>query len=107
MISVSKDKQITFSSLKYDKPTKIKTFLEENESYYYVRNCCRCNNNRSSNINKKLRMEKRARYAHQTKKGGQWYFGMKTHIDIDSKNGIVQVLLLTLLMYLDIYTNNL
>ena len=52
-------------------------------------------------------MEKRARYAHQTKKGEQWYFGMKTHIDIDSKNGIVQVLLLTLLMYLDIYTNNL
>jgi transposase, IS5 family len=26
---------------------------------------------------------------HQTKKGNQWYFGMKAHIGVDSKEGIV------------------
>ena len=26
---------------------------------------------------------------HQTKKGNQWYFGMKAHIGLDSKEGIV------------------
>jgi len=35
--------------------------------------------------------EKRARdpEMHQTKKGNQWYFGMKAHIGVDSKEGIV------------------
>src|SRR5579875_686587 len=27
---------------------------------------------------------------HQTRKGNQWYFGMKAHIGVDSKEGIVQ-----------------
>jgi transposase, IS5 family len=26
---------------------------------------------------------------HQTKKGNQWYFGMKAHVGVDSKHGIV------------------
>jgi IS5 family transposase len=26
---------------------------------------------------------------HQTRKGKQWYFGMKAHIGVDSKEGIV------------------
>jgi len=26
---------------------------------------------------------------HQTKKGNQWYLGMKAHIGVDSKDGIV------------------
>ena len=26
---------------------------------------------------------------HQTKKGNQWYFGMKAHIDVDSKNKLI------------------
>ena len=26
---------------------------------------------------------------HQTKKGNQWHFGMKTHIGVDSETGIV------------------
>ena len=26
---------------------------------------------------------------HQTKKGNQWYFGMKAHVGVDSKSGIV------------------
>jgi IS5 family transposase len=26
---------------------------------------------------------------HQTKKGNQWYFGMKAHIGVDSKSGMV------------------
>ena len=26
---------------------------------------------------------------HQTRKGNRWYFGAKTHIDVDSKEGIV------------------
>ena len=35
--------------------------------------------------------EKKARdpEMHQTKKGNQWYFGMKAHIGVDSKEGIV------------------
>jgi IS5 family transposase len=26
---------------------------------------------------------------HQTKKGNQWYFGLKAHIGVDSKEGVV------------------
>lgn len=26
---------------------------------------------------------------HQTKKGNQWYFGMKVHIDVDSESGLI------------------
>jgi IS5 family transposase len=26
---------------------------------------------------------------HQTKKGNQWYFGLKAHIGVDSKQGVV------------------
>jgi IS5 family transposase len=26
---------------------------------------------------------------HQVKKGNQWYFGMKAHVGVDSKQGIV------------------
>jgi IS5 family transposase len=26
---------------------------------------------------------------HQTRKGKQWYFGLKAHIGVDSKEGIV------------------
>src|SRR4051794_22106587 len=29
------------------------------------------------------------RRMHQTKKGNQWYFGMKAHIGVDSKQGVV------------------
>ena len=28
---------------------------------------------------------------HQTKKGNQYYFGAKEHIDVDSKGGVVHV----------------
>jgi IS5 family transposase len=28
---------------------------------------------------------------HQTKKGNQWYFGMKAHIGVDSESGLVRV----------------
>ena len=27
---------------------------------------------------------------HQTKKGNQWYFGMKAHIAVDAQSGLVQ-----------------
>ena len=33
--------------------------------------------------------KERDREMHQTKKGNQWYFGMKAHIGVDSKEGIV------------------
>jgi transposase, IS5 family len=26
---------------------------------------------------------------HQTKKGNQWYFGMKVHIGVDSESGLI------------------
>ncbi len=29
---------------------------------------------------------------HQTKKGNQWYFGMKIHIGIDAKSGLTHSL---------------
>jgi transposase, IS5 family len=33
--------------------------------------------------------------AHQTKKGGQWYFGMKLHIGVDSKTKLVHTIAVT------------
>jgi IS5 family transposase len=32
---------------------------------------------------------------HQTKKGNQWYFGMKAHIGVDAETGIVHTLVTT------------
>ena len=32
---------------------------------------------------------------HQTKKGNQWYFGMKAHIGVDSRTKIIQAALST------------
>jgi IS5 family transposase len=32
---------------------------------------------------------------HQTKKGNQWYFGMKAHIGVDSGSGIVHSVVAT------------
>jgi len=32
---------------------------------------------------------------HQTKKGNQWYFGMKAHIGVDSKSGLVHTVVTT------------
>ena len=32
---------------------------------------------------------------HQTKKGGEWYFGMKAHIGVDAASGLVHTLVTT------------
>ena len=32
---------------------------------------------------------------HQTKKGNQWYFGMKAHIGVDARSGVVHSLCTT------------
>ena len=32
---------------------------------------------------------------HQTKKGNQWYFGMKTHIGLDAETGLSHSLVTT------------
>ncbi|BEJ27242.1 hypothetical protein OIPH1902010_06780 [Escherichia coli] len=32
---------------------------------------------------------------HQTKKGNQWYFGMKAHIGVDAKSGLTHSLVTT------------
>lgn len=32
---------------------------------------------------------------HQTKKGNQWHFGMKAHIGVDAKSGLVQTVIST------------
>src|SRR5260370_12136076 len=37
----------------------------------------------------KNREEKRDPEMHQTKKGKQWYFGMKAHVGVDSKTKII------------------
>jgi IS5 family transposase len=37
----------------------------------------------------KNRKEKRDPEMHQTKKGKQWYFGMKAHIGVDAESGLV------------------
>ncbi len=32
---------------------------------------------------------------HQTRKGNQWYFGLKAHIGVDAKEGTVHTLVTT------------
>jgi len=32
---------------------------------------------------------------HQTKKGNQWYFGMKAHIGVDAESGLVHTVTTT------------
>ncbi len=32
---------------------------------------------------------------HQTRKGNQWYFGMKAHIGVDSKSKLVHTIVIT------------
>ena len=39
--------------------------------------------------------KKRDPEMHQTKKGNQWFFGMKAHVGVDAKNGIVHTLTAT------------
>jgi IS5 family transposase len=39
--------------------------------------------------------EKRDPEMHSTQKGNQWYFGMKAHIGVDSKNGLVHAMVAT------------
>lgn len=41
----------------------------------------------------KNREEKRDEEMHQTKKGRQWCFGMKTHISVDAQSGLVHTVL--------------
>jgi len=43
----------------------------------------------------KNRDKKRDPDAHQTKKGIQWYFGMKMHIGVDSKTKLVHLVVVT------------
>lgn len=43
----------------------------------------------------KNRDKKRDPDAHQTKKGNQWYFGMKMHIGVDSKTKLVHTVVVT------------
>jgi IS5 family transposase len=40
---------------------------------------------------------------HQTKKGNQWYFGMKAHIGVDSQEGIVHSICSTAASVSDVY----
>ncbi|MBW7657793.1 transposase, partial [Hydrogenophilus thermoluteolus] len=40
----------------------------------------------------KNRSGKRDPEMHQTKKGNQWYFGMKAHIGVDAETGITHTL---------------
>ena len=40
---------------------------------------------------------------HQTKKGNQWYFGMKAHIGVDSKEGIVHLVCSTAASVSDVH----
>ena len=46
----------------------------------------------SSTKNKK---NERAPDMHQTKKGNEWYFGMKAHIDVDAKTALTLTLVTT------------
>ena len=39
--------------------------------------------------------KKRDPEMHQTRKGQQWYFGMKLHIGVDSKTGLARKMTLT------------
>ena len=41
----------------------------------------------------KNREGKRDEEMHQTKKGQQWYFGMKAHIGVDAQSGLVHTLI--------------
>jgi IS5 family transposase len=43
----------------------------------------------------KNREQKRDPEMHQTKKGNQWYFGMKAHVGVDSKNKIIHTVVAT------------
>jgi transposase, IS5 family len=43
----------------------------------------------------KNREQKRDPEMHQTKKGNQWYFGMKAHVGVDSKRKIIQTAVVT------------
>ncbi len=43
----------------------------------------------------KNKREKRDTEMHQTKKGNQWYFGMKAHIGVDAKSGLTHSLVTT------------
>ena len=43
----------------------------------------------------KNREEKRDPEMHQTRKGQQWYFGMKAHVGMDSKNKIIHSAVVT------------
>jgi IS5 family transposase len=37
---------------------------------------------------------------HQTKKGNQWYFGMKVHIGVDKDNGLIHAIETTSATYM-------
>jgi IS5 family transposase len=43
----------------------------------------------------KNRQQKRDPEMHQTKKGNQWYFGMKAHVGVDSKTKLIHTALVT------------
>lgn len=43
----------------------------------------------------KNREQKRDPEMHQTKKGNQWYFGMKAHVGVDSKTKIIHSAVVT------------
>lgn len=43
----------------------------------------------------KNKSEQRDPEMHQTKKGNQWYFGMKAHIGVDAKSGLTHSLVTT------------
>ena len=47
----------------------------------------------------KNRKEKRDPEMHQTKKGNQWYFGMKAHVGVDSKTKIIHSAAVTAAMW--------
>ena len=43
----------------------------------------------------KNREQKRDPEMHQTKKGNQWYFGMKAHVGVDSKTKLIHTAVVT------------
>ena len=39
---------------------------------------------------------------HQTKKGNQWYFGMKVHVGVDKNSGLIHSVVITTANVLDL-----
>jgi IS5 family transposase len=84
-----KQNQLSFSSLSYQnkkKRLRREVFLNEmNQAIPFI------NAPRSTKNSEKQRDPEMK----QTKKGNQWYFGMKAHVGSDSKTGIVHTLTTT------------